>query len=70
MGRNKNSIIPIEKEKISLYELQVVGKMSKRDIQLFLEELGKQNEGAHSAFSVALQCSRIRQETLENACRR
>lgn len=44
--------------------------MSKRDIQLFLEELGKRNEGAHAALSVALQCSCIRQERLENACRR
>lgn len=38
MGRNKNSILPIEKEKVLV---RVVGKMSKRDIQLFLEELGK-----------------------------
>lgn len=60
---------PLRKKKC-LYELQVVGKMSKRDIQLCLEVLGKQNEGAHVAFSVALQCSCIRQERLENACRR
>lgn len=37
---------PLRKKKC-LYELQVVGKMSKRDIQLCLEVLGKQNEGAH-----------------------
>lgn len=46
----KIPFFPLRKKK--LYELQVVGKMSKRDIQLFLEELGKQNEGgSHCIFS-------------------
>lgn len=65
----KISFFPLRKKKC-LYELQVVGKMSKRDIQLFWEELGKQNKGAHTAFSAALQCSCIRQERLEKAHRR
>lgn len=53
----KTAFFPLRKKDNMLFtSCKRVGKMSRRDIQLCLEELGKRNEGPLIAFSQALQC--------------